>query len=132
MKNRATVWALLLGTVLTVPSAPAATVYRWRDAQGVTHYSDSRPRGAVRYQAQSLAAPPAAEAATSAVPTVAASPAVGARCESSRQSVSALEQKGVPVMMDLDGDGKPEPLSPESQARQLALAQAQEKAFCTP
>lgn len=46
--------------------AGAATVYRWTDANGVLHFSDSPPPHAAQLQAQNLPDPP---------PTIAASPA---------------------------------------------------------
>ena len=132
--------ALVLLSCLAVP-AMAGTVYRWTDAKGVVHYSDFRPPAGVKYQAQgefkrsiqpsvSSADEPAAAPNTASQAT--ASTGVSTRCLSARQSVQALAQADVPVMMDLNGDGEAEPMTPETQQRQLELARAQERAFCSP
>lgn len=121
----------LLGTLFVLMAMPAmaGTVYRWKDAGGVVHYSDARPPMGVKYEIQTHAS-----SSTETTPPVAEPPSenVSSRCQASRQSVQALSTVGVPVMMDLDGDGKAEPLSPDTQQRQLELAKAQEKAFCSP
>lgn len=122
----------LLGTLLLVlvaMPAMAGTVYRWKDAGGVVHYSDARPPVGIKYEVQTHAG---SSAAAEALPAEIPSENVSSRCQSSRQSVQALSTVGIPVMMDLDGDGKAEPLSPDAQQRQLELAKAQEKAFCSP
>lgn len=124
---------LLIGLLILSLSLPsmAGTVYRWRDAQGVVHYSDSRPPAGVDYNTQAFSSrassAPAAGAPEAPAP---ASGELNPRCDKSKQSVAALSQTGVPVMMDLDGDGRAEPLSPDVQQKQLELARAQEKAFC--
>jgi hypothetical protein len=42
--------ALSVGAALTVSPAPAATLYKWVDAQGVVHYSDTPHDGAEKIQ----------------------------------------------------------------------------------
>jgi hypothetical protein len=117
---------LLMLTCALAGSASAGTVYRWTDSQGITHYSDSKPlrgvnaevKGSYRLSTQSTPATPAVQPENP-------------RCEDARRGITALEQNGIPVRMDLDGDGTPEPLDNETRARQLELARAQAKAFCT-
>lgn len=107
-------------------SAFAGTVYRWTDAKGVTHYSDSKPLNGMRVEIKGdyrLSAP--------SQPLAAQSQPENKRCEDAQRGASALEQTGLPVRMDLNGDGTPEPLDDETRARQLELARAQVKAFCT-
>ena len=122
----------LIGVMLLSLSLPAmsGTVYKWKDARGVVHYSDSRPPAGVKYDTQDFASTVPAPSEAAASPEAPAPSSENARCEKSRQSVAALSQTGVPVMMDLDGDGRAEALSPDTQQRQLELAKAQEKAFC--
>ena len=130
----------LLLLALALP-ATAGTVYRWTDAKGTVHYSDFRPPAGVKFEQQgnfkrAVPAMNTAEAAPEAanVASTPASPTTGVstRCQAARQSVQALGQTDVPVMMDLDGDGQAEPLTADTQQRQLELARAQERAFCTP
>lgn len=124
---------MLIGLMVLSLSLPAmaGTVYKWKDARGVVHYSDAKPPAGVRYDIQEFSAPSSSVDQPTAS-TAETKPTENARCEKSRQSVLALSQTGVPVMMDLDGDGRAEPLSPDTQQRQLELAKAQEKAFCSP
>lgn len=122
----------LIALMLLSLSLPAisGTVYKWKDARGVVHYSDSRPPSGIKYDTQDFASSTATPSEASASVETPAPSSENARCEKSRQSVAALSQTGVPVMMDLDGDGRAEALSPDVQQRQLELAKAQEKAFC--
>lgn len=118
---------ILLLALMVSGAAAAGTVYRWTDAKGVTHYSDSKPLRGARFEVKGdykLSKP-------SAVTVTAEPQPENKRCEDAQKGVGALEQTGVPVRMDLDGDGIPEPMDDETRARQLDLARAQVKAFCT-
>lgn len=117
---------ILLLAFLACGTAAAGTVYRWTDAQGVTHYSDSKPLRGVRVQVQGDY-----KLSTPSTPVQEQTQPENKRCEEAQRGVTALEQTGVPVRMDLDGDGTPEPMNDETRARQLELARAQVKAFCT-
>lgn len=132
---------LILGLLLAIP-AMAGTIYTWRDANGVVHYSDHKPPISVKYSTQAAgpsmspaeavgadigSSPVASSSADTTAPTVA-----NVHCVAARNSISALTQNGSPVMMDLSGDGKPVPLTEEMRARQLTLARASEAAYCTP
>ncbi len=117
-----------LGCLLLLASANAVAgpVYKWKDAKGVTQYSETPPAGAkyeTREQARSVQAgtPAAAEAAP-----------VPEQCSTARANVTLLEGSG-PVMQDTDGDGKADTaLTPEQRSAQKGLAEAAIKAYCPP
>lgn len=113
---------------LLAAAAPASAddVYQWKDANGVTHYSQTPPAsGSYTQHAESgrRAPPPPAQAA--------AAPAESPQCATARKNVELLESKSV-VQQDTDGDGKPDKtLSDDDRANQLELARAMLKANCT-
>ena len=124
----------------------AQTVYTWKDAKGVTHYSDSPPPKG-EYSDRQVKAPapatPAAPAATASTPAP-ATPAAAATaqndrppmtddaiCTQARQNLANLAGDA-PVGPDADGDGKPDStLGAEDRAKQRELAQAAIAANCT-
>ncbi|MBB4127958.1 hypothetical protein GGR77_003280 [Xanthomonas translucens] len=107
--------------------AGAATLYQWKDAQGVTHYSQSPPPGG-KYQARRVDSHGGAPAETSEV----AAPAENANCLSARKNLDILGKPGK-VMTDRDGDGKPDTELDDTQRQaQKALAEAAIKAYCAP
>ena len=115
-----------LGCLLLLVSANAAAgpVYKWKDAKGVTQYSETPPAGA-RYEtrAQARTPVPDAPAADQAAP-------VPEQCSTARANVALLEGSGK-VMQDTDGDGKPDTaLTPEQRSAQKGLAEAAIKAYC--
>ena len=111
--------------VLATP-AFAAKVYQWKDAKGVTHYSDAPPpdqaikgrnvadKGGTQAQAQQPAAKPVANA----------------NCTNARSNLSVLQGAG-DVGVDEDKDGKPDrSLNQTERANRTALAEAQIKTYC--
>lgn len=122
---------VLSGSVLLLVAAAAAAgdVYQWKDANGVTNYSQTPPPSGTTYSEHSESgrtyeAGPAQPAAAAA--TAAESPL----CTTARKNLTVLQGKGE-VQIDSDGDGKPDKtLDADGRANQLALAQAQIKASC--
>ena len=117
-----------LGCLLLLASANAGAgpVYKWKDAKGVTQYSETPPAGA-KYETreQARGTRPAAPAAAEAAP-------VPEQCSTARANVSLLAGTG-PVMQDTDGDGKADTaLTPEQRSAQKGLAEAAIKAYCPP
>lgn len=108
---------------------PAAEVYQWQDANGVTHFSQTPPaKGAYQQRAitNTGSAAPVAQAATSATTAAAES----SQCTTARSNIEAL-QGDTAVQQDTDGDGTPDKvLDPAERAAQLEFAQAAVKAFC--
>lgn len=144
--------SILAASILVLAAtAQAQTVYTWKDAKGVTHYSDAPPpKGAGKPQVKTVAASapatpaaatPAAQAtpapgtitaATAAVAKAASdAAAANARCSQARANLAAL-QGTAPVGPDADGDGKPDStLSADDRAKQVAAMQAAIQRDCS-
>ena len=142
---------LAVSLLLPLSAAHAQTVYTWKDAKGVTHYSDAPPpKRAGTPQVKTVRAPTPATAVagasaanTAQAPgtTVAATAAVAkaatdtaaanARCSLARANLTAL-QGTAPVGPDADGDGKPDStLGAEDRAKQVASMQAAIQRDCS-
>lgn len=126
--------ALGLGAVLAALAAfPAAAtdLYQWKDAQGVTHYSDSPPpgqsgSGQVKNRVIRNKSGTPSQGAT------ASAPAENSQCTSARANLKQL-QSSAQVGTDSDGDGKPDNvLDAQQRAAQVQLAEASIRAYCTP
>ena len=136
---------IALGAVLAVAGLSAGhaqqtagEVYQWKDANGVTHYSQTPPaKGAYTQRAitHTGSAAPVVQPATvdaSATITAAAGVSGNPQCATARSNIAALEGKAE-VQQDTDGDGKPDKtLSDAERSGQMELAQAAVKAYCTP
>jgi len=134
---------LIAGTAMTLllVASPllAQTVYTWKDAKGVTHYSDAPPPKGKYSDRRIEAAPPTpttpvadatAPAAEAAARKPAAPMADDAVCAQARLNLARL-QGDAPVGPDADGDGKPDStLSAEERVKQRELAQAAITARC--
>lgn len=115
---------LLMGTCAP---AYAQKVYQWKDAKGVTHYSDSAPPGQkVQDRRIDSRGEPIPE-------TVAGKAAVeNPMCTTAKRNLTALASSS-PVQQDTDGDGKPDKtLGEDDRNNQRGLAEAAVKAYCTP
>lgn len=110
----------LLAWTLT---AGATEVYKWKDAKGVTHYSDAPPASAkvTRSTVKASAPKPIATAAA---------PAEDPQCVTARTNLGLLKGTA-PVGMDSNKDGKPDAAMDDAErARQTNLAQAGVDAYC--
>jgi hypothetical protein len=105
----------------------ASEVYQWKDANGVTHYSQTPPaKGS--YEQRVITSNGAAAPVASEPVADAANP----QCATARANIAALKGDG-DVQQDVDGDGKPDRvLDADQRASQLELAHAAVKAYCTP
>ena len=113
----------LLTLVSAGGHAQSHGVYKWKDARGVTHYSDTPPRagkyGNVEPNASARVAAPAVPAS------------VDPRCLTARNNIARLGSGNADIGLDADGDGKPDAPLPEAQrADQLRMAEAAQRAFC--
>jgi len=109
--------------LLASASAGATDMYKWKDANGVTHYSETPPQGQ-QYEARRLngSDPVQPEAKAAAVESP--------QCTTARQNLSLLGS-GKQVLQDTDGDGKPDtPLDDGQRDAQRNLAEAAVRAYC--
>jgi hypothetical protein len=126
MRHSVTLSCLLLA--LATPLASAQNMYQWKDANGVSHYSDTPPAGR-ELQGSRINARDA-QARASGTPA-AAPEADSPQCAQAKLNQATLRNGG-PVRQ-LGEDGKPgKELSAQERAGQLALAEAAAKAYCKP
>lgn len=110
-------------------AAPASTiaqeVYKWKDAKGVTHYSE-RPPAKGAYSSQATIRDPASPAPAAA--SNGDAPA-DSRCTSARNALSSLLGKN-PPQADTDNDGKPDrALTDAERSSQVELNRSTLKAY---
>jgi hypothetical protein len=118
------VLACLLACVAMTAQAQSSGVYKWKDARGVTHYSDLPPPG-VRYDTI------AADAAPRATAQAAAAAKVDPRCTTARANIAQLKSGRTDIGLDTDRDGKVDkPLQEAQRADQLRIAEASARNFC--
>jgi hypothetical protein len=105
----------------------AGELYQWKDAKGVSHYSDAPPPKG-QYQARNIQVrdgqkPPVVD---TKVTTTAS-----ANCTLAKTNLERLKAGGN-IGLDANGDGKPDaPLNAEEHARQTQLAETNIRKFCT-
>src|SRR5690606_28092575 len=115
---------LLAAAACASGPALAGNIYKWKDANGVTHSSDQPPSGQ-HYEVRRVAgsgyaveSEPAGEAPESAT------------CTQARRNLAAFDDPR-PVQLDSDGDGKPDrTLTDEERQSHRAVAEAAVKANC--
>ena len=110
--------------LLTSATAVAGPLYKWKDANGVTQYSERPPEGR-KYETRRIT--------SNGDPVVEAAPTEteqSPQCTSARDNLKLLSGNG-PVMQDTDGDGKPDTALDDSQrAAQKQLAEAAAAVYC--
>ncbi|HRN62377.1 MAG TPA: DUF4124 domain-containing protein [Luteimonas sp.] len=118
--------ALAVATVLAAPLAQGGEVYQWKDANGVTHYSQTPPpKGS--YQLRQITGSGASVAPQAATTQVGA--AEDSRCATARSNVATLS--GNQPVQEEGEDGQPgRALNDAERAAQLELANAAVKAYC--
>lgn len=112
--------------LLASTAATAGPLYKWKDANGVTQYSERPPQGQ-KYETRRITTSgnPVPEAADAADETK-QSP----QCTSARSNLDLLAGTA-PVMQDTDGDGKPDTaLDDDQRAAQKQLAEAAAAVYC--
>lgn len=119
---------LAAAALLVALPLAAGELYQWKDANGVTHYSDAPPPSGT-YKNRRIhdggTAGTAAEASEKA-------PAESSQCTTARANLALLEGDG-PVGIDSDGDGKPDnEMSADQRGAQKQLAEAAIKVHCSP
>ncbi|QIL21492.1 DUF4124 domain-containing protein [Thermomonas sp. HDW16] len=113
--------ALLL--VSALPSAAQQRVYQWKDANGVTHYTDLPPSQAHKTRDIDNKSGNPAEIAS-------IKPVESQQCLNARSNLLRLKGNEA-IGTDTNGDGKPDrELSSEERSAQTDLNQAAIKAYC--
>jgi len=144
---------LLFALCLAVVASPLAaqTVYQWKDAKGVTHYSDSPPpKGGTRRDVRPSGVKPATPPEVAAnskepnpevapakvAPPAAAPPATppvvadSAKCAMAQHNLASLQSDGA-VGMDTDKDGYADAeIGAEDRTKYVGLANEAIKANC--
>jgi len=139
--------SLCLALVLASVPAAAADVYKWIDAGGVVHYSDTEPAPELKAERLHLAGTSTVEAKAGAADrTDETNPAPGAdapregtqvssvqsaerRCSEARNNLEVLQSKFA-VGFDAQGNGKPEVLDDRGRQAQIARAQTLIATYC--
>jgi uncharacterized protein DUF4124 len=105
----------------------AQKVYQWKDAKGVTHYSDSPPPN---QQAKDRRIDNRGEPVVQA--TAVGTSVENPQCTTAKLNLQLLAGKNA-VQQDTDGDGKPDKtLGDDDRANQREFATAAVKAYCKP
>ncbi|WP_161963677.1 DUF4124 domain-containing protein [Xanthomonas arboricola] len=119
----------LCALLLLVSAAAGATdLYKWKDAKGVTHYTEPPPPTGQRYESRRIDA----RSGTAAIAAPETATPESADCLTARRNLELLSGKGE-VTMGAGTDGKPgTPLDPDARAAQRNLAEASAKAYCKP
>jgi hypothetical protein len=118
-----------------------AQAYKWKDAQGVTHYADAPPPGGMKYEkiktsgtAEAPVPAPAASATAAASGTKAPASADDTPanrqklCDQLRKNLDILNNEKV-VTMD-DGKGGVKQVDDATRQSQIKTAQAQMTLYC--
>ncbi|HVK50540.1 MAG TPA: DUF4124 domain-containing protein [Pseudoxanthomonas sp.] len=121
--------AVVLGSLLAAASlsAQAAPVYQWKDANGVTHYSDKPPAGE-QYKDRRI--DPRGEPLAQSEP--AGKSVASPQCLQARKNLEVLSSSTRVLQAGEDGKPGGQPLDEQQRANQRALAEAAQKAYCTP
>lgn len=133
---------LVLALLVTVCPLAFGQAYKWKDAQGVTHYSDSPPPAGTKVEkikTSGVVIPPAGNPAPASTAAAAAKPASASSvadtpanrtklCEQLRKNADTLSKEKV-VSVD-DGKGGSRVLDDAGRARQVETTQAQMTLYC--
>ena len=134
---------IVVALLLVAPLAFAQQIYKWTDAKGTVHYSQSAPPEGTRYQKVKLtgivesgdasATQPAADNAPAQVASPAPAPMTDTPanraklCATLKSNLATLQGSG-PVLMQQGG--KPTVLSDTQRKQQAATANAQYQQYC--
>lgn len=142
---------VLAAAALALAASAGAQVYKWKDAKGVTHYSDSPPASGTQYQRVKVSGsagtpvtpmPATTSAATAASGTTAASqpaPASTARipdtaanrarlCKDLDRNIGLLSSDQ--PLTSGDADTSQQNMSDVQRRQELATARAQKSQYC--
>lgn len=113
--------------VLASAAASAGTVYKWKDANGVTQYSEKPPTGKT-FETRRITA----DGGSTPVVDDSDTPAESQQCLDARRNLELLAGKG-PVTQAANADGTPGKALDDTQRNaQKQLAEAAANAYCRP
>ncbi|WP_456982755.1 DUF4124 domain-containing protein [Luteimonas sp. A478] len=111
---------------LAAATAGASDIYQWTDVRGVTHYSESPPPAGTQYQVRRITD---SGAGLRTEQPASAAPEVNPQCTAAQANIEVLQSEG-PVFQE-DDSGERVALSDDDRSRQLELAQAAVRAYCS-
>jgi hypothetical protein len=120
---------IVLATLLSsfAWQSQAGDLYQWKDAKGVSHYSDAPPPKG-QYKARNIQV---RDGEKPAVVQAKLTTAASANCTLAKTNLERLKAGG-DIGLDANGDGKPDALlNAEEHATQLQLAETNIQKFCT-
>lgn len=113
--------------LLACAVASAGTVYKWKDANGVTQYSEKPPTGQT-FETRRISA----DGGSTPVADDSDTPAESQQCLDARRNLELLAGKG-PVTQAANADGTPGKALDDTQRNaQKQLAEAAANAYCRP
>lgn len=134
---------LFLASALAAGVAAEDQIFKWRDAQGVWHFSSNAPEGvgaervSIRHS-QTVTAPKpvltgengqSADATKVTTAPGAVNGPQSANCKAAQDAVAVLSNNAR-VKMDSNGDGIEEELSAQQQLEELERRRAQARVYC--
>lgn len=133
---------IVMALLLATPLASAQQIYKWTDAQGTVHYSQSAPAEGTRYQqvkltggVEATAEPAAKPADEAAPPTATPAPAQMADTPANRASLCATLKSNLATLKGsgpvvVQSGGKPSLLNDIQRKQQVTDANAQYLKYC--
>jgi len=125
--------ALVLILMLSFPLlCNAGEVYKWRDKDGNIHYSDVEPskQTTERKVVKAKDGKPLTPEQQAAKDKSDKAKVRQAECDKAKANVATISGTGK-ILMDLNGDGKPEEITPEQRASQTEVMKAAVVINCT-
>jgi hypothetical protein len=121
--------AAVAAALLACGIASAGDVYQWKDANGVTHYSDAPPPKG-QYEARDIHHRDGE--AVAAGPSASPTPVTDKNCALAKTNLDRLKTGG-DIGLDANGDGQPDaPFSDAERTRQTQMAEAKIRIYCAP
>ena len=117
--------SMVAGLMVALPLS-AGELFQWKDASGVTHYSDAPPPSG-KYQNRRITTAGAGTASE----TTAQAPVENSQCTTARANLALLEGEGPIQMQGSDGSGDGTAMNAEQREAQKQLAQAAINAYCS-
>jgi hypothetical protein len=123
--------AVVVVALLACGVVGAGDVYQWKDAKGVTHYSDAPPPKG-QYQARDVSHRDIEETTASASASASPAPVTNQNCAQAKINLDRLKTGG-DMGLDANGDGQPDaPFSDAERTRQTQMAEAKIRIYCAP